>query len=213
VPTAVTAGRSRVKVEAHRHRAGRATSAPAPRSTVKTIVTVVGNVVDSPRRANTATGTVTNFRMASNDRRFDQGTEQWVDSGTLWIDIECWSALSNNVAASISKGDPVIVHGTLSTHTWESENGPRSKPRIKAAAVGLNLSKGRAVFTRDQAARSAEPADEYASGPLSPAAEGTPDDQFLASDEELQAGRDYVGEDEALYGADADDLSREPAHA
>ena len=171
-----------------------------------TTVTVVGNVVDSPRRANTATGTVTNFRMASNDRRFDQSTEQFVDSGTLWIDIECWNALSSNVAASVSKGDPVIVHGTLTTHTWESEQGPRSKPRIKAAAVGLNLSKGRSLFTKDQAARGAEPADVHAGGPLSPAADDAPDD-------ELQAGRDYEGEDEALYGANADDLSREPAYA
>ena len=34
-----------------------------------TIVTVVGNVVDSPRRVALANGAVTNFRMAATARR------------------------------------------------------------------------------------------------------------------------------------------------
>src|SRR5919112_3068602 len=116
---------------------------------------VVGNVVDSPRRANAATGPVTNFRMASTARRYDARTEQFVDSGTFWVDVECWNTLGGNVSASVSKGDPVIVHGALTTHSWESDAGPRSKPRIKAFAVGHSLGKGRALFTRDKSGRGA----------------------------------------------------------
>ncbi len=37
------------------------------------LVTVVGNVVDSPRRVSLANGAVTNFRMASTGRRYDVG--------------------------------------------------------------------------------------------------------------------------------------------
>ena len=106
-----------------------------------TTVTVVGNVVDAPRRNNTQNGAVTNFRIASTARRYDAASEQFVDGGTLWVDVECWNALSGNLAASISKGDPVIVQGALTTHSWESESGPRSKPRIRAFAVGPNLSR------------------------------------------------------------------------
>ena len=63
--------------------------------------------------------------------------------------------------ASISKGDPVIVHGALTTHEWESENGPRSKPRIKAFAVGPNLAEGQRRCSRADrsAARPHEPVD------------------------------------------------------
>ena len=184
-----------------------------------TIVTVVGNVVDSPRRATVGSGVVTNFRIASTARRYDAARQEFVDGGTLWVDVECWSTLSGNVSASISKGDPVIVHGALTTHEWESENGPRSKPRIKAFAVGPNLQKGRAMFTRDRAAaRSGESVEAGTSEPLGSEPVGSEafgagaGEAFPRSDEELLAGRDYEVEGEALDLEDAD-LSREPAHA
>ena len=173
-----------------------------------TIVTVVGNVVDSPRRVNTQNGAVTNFRMASTARRYDTGSQQWVDAATFWVDVECWNTLGGNVSASVCKGDPVIVHGTLSTHEWESDSGPRSKPRIKASAVGPNLQKGRSAFTRDRStARVDEPVDAIASAPFGVES----GDEVPASVEDLQAGRDYEVEGEALDLADAD-LPREPAH-
>lgn len=173
-----------------------------------TTVTVVGNVVDAPRRNNTQNGAVTNFRLASTARRYDAASEQFVDSGTLWVDVECWGALSGNVAASVSKGDPVVVHGALTTHTWESDAGPRSKPRIKAFAVGPNLQKGRALFTRDKSGRSAE------EQPAVPSARDAADGPDLpGADDALRAGRDYVDADGALDSLDADDLTAQPAHA
>jgi single-strand DNA-binding protein len=172
-----------------------------------TIVTVVGNVVDSPRRNNTQNGAVTNFRLASTARRYDAGTGQFVDSGTFWVDVECWNGLSGNVAASLSKGDPVIVHGALTTHSWESDAGPRSKPRIKAFAIGPNLQKGRSLFTRDRSGRSTDESG------VPPVADGAGEQEFPAPGADPRPGRDYVGTDEAFDPVDADDLSREPAHA
>jgi single-strand DNA-binding protein len=176
-----------------------------------TIVTVVGNVVDSPRRVSLDNGAVTNFRMASTARRYDAGRQEFVDSGTFWVDVECWNGLSGNVSASISKGDPVIVHGALTTHSWESENGRRSNPRIKAFAVGPNLNRGTSVFKRDRSGRSSEAADATASGPLSPEP-GDGVEEFPSSLEELLPGRDYVGDDETLNGVNPTGLSAEPAH-
>ena len=175
-----------------------------------TIVTVVGNVVDSPRRVSLPNGAVTNFRMASTSRRYDTGSQQFVDAGTFWVDVECWNTLSGNVSGSVSKGDPVIVHGVLTTHEWESDNGPRSKPRIKAFAVGPNLQKGRSFFTRDRSStrsvEAVESADALATEPFGP--EGEP----ALPGEELLAGRDYEVEGEAL-DLETADPSREPAHA
>jgi single-strand DNA-binding protein len=174
-----------------------------------TFVTVVGNVVDSPRRVSLENGAVTNFRMASTARRYDSRTQEFVDSGTFWVDVECWNGLSSNVSGSVSKGDPVIVHGALSTHSWESENGRRSTPRIKAFAVGPNLSRGTAVFKRDKSARGPEAVDGSASGSLSA---GEADvEELPSSPEGLRAGRDYEADDETLQSMD-DDLSTEPAH-
>jgi single-strand DNA-binding protein len=172
------------------------------------MVTVVGNVVDSPRRVSLDRGAVTNFRLASTSRRYDTTQETFVDSGTFWVDVECWGALSGNVSASLSKGDPVVVHGTLTTHSWDSESGPRSKPRIKALAVGPNLQKGRAQFTRDKGVRAGE---ETASMP--PAGDGADEPRSSRLDEpEVRAGRDYEAAADALDPVDADGLPGQPAH-
>src|SRR3954463_7085709 len=194
---------------------GRAPAAPSgaavPRSTVNdTLVTVVGNVVDSPRRVSLSDGAVTNFRMASPARRYDASTQQFVDAGTLWVDVECWNGLSSNVSATVSKGDPVIVQGALTTHSWESDNGRRSAPRIRAFAVGPNLARGTSVFKRDKSGRSAEAADPTSNGPQSPddgAAEA-----FRSSDLELRAGRDYEDDAETLHGMNLADPPVEPAY-
>jgi single-strand DNA-binding protein len=171
-----------------------------------TLVTVIGNVVDSPRRVSLESGAVTNFRMASTARRYDTRTQEFVDAGTFWVDVECWNGLSGNVSASVSKGDPVIVRGALSTHSWETEHGRRSIPRIRAFAVGPNLARGTAAFKRDRPTRTAAPAEEIAAP-----GQGT-EVEVAPSSAELLPGRDYVGEEETLYDPSADDLAGEPAH-
>ncbi|MGY1603158.1 single-stranded DNA-binding protein [Geodermatophilus sp. SYSU D00815] len=114
----------------------------------ETEVTVVGNVVGPPQKNRTANGSVTNFRLASTSRRFDKGVQGWVDSKTLFLDVECWGELGGNVSHTISKGDPVIVFGWLFTDEWESDQGRRSKVKLRAAAVGPDLNKGTADFRR-----------------------------------------------------------------
>ena len=115
----------------------------------KSDTVVVGNLVDSPRMNRTASGSpVTNFRVASTRRRFDQQTQAWVDAHTLWLDVECFGELAGNVARSLVKGDPVVVTGDLYTNSWESETGPRQSPRLKADSVGPDLAKGWAAYHR-----------------------------------------------------------------
>jgi single-strand DNA-binding protein len=170
-----------------------------------TIVTVVGNVVDSPRRVSLENGAVTNFRMASTARRYDGAKQEFVDAGTFWVDVECWNGLSSNVSGSVSKGDPVIVHGALSTHSWESENGRRSTPRIRAFAVGPNLARGTADFKRDRPART-----EDAAGVLQPAEPA--DGGFVEEADAPVAGRDYEVGEQTLQDVNPADLPMEPAH-
>jgi single-strand DNA-binding protein len=114
----------------------------------ETPIHVVGNVVDVPRRNRTSNGSVTNFRMASTSRHWDDETKGFVDGATLWIDVACWGELGGNVARSVSKGDPVLVVGNLLTESWDSDAGRRSSNRMKASAVGLNLARGWSDFKR-----------------------------------------------------------------
>ncbi|WP_138759130.1 single-stranded DNA-binding protein [Modestobacter altitudinis] len=125
----------------------------------ETDVTVAGNIVNSPQRSRLPSGdSVTNFRMASTSRRFDRETQTWTDHRTFFVDVECWGELGGNVSHTLSKGDPVVVRGEIYTHEWDSEQGRRSRPQVRAAHVGPDLARGVADFRRS--ARAAVPAEE-----------------------------------------------------
>jgi single-stranded DNA-binding protein len=169
-----------------------------------TEITVIGNVVNSPSRKRTQSGSVTNFRVAATERRFDSATQDWVDGHSFFVEVECWGELGGNVSHSISKGDPVVVVGAIRTHEWDSEQGRRSRPQIKAEAVAPNLARGVADFRRTPRAAAA------ASDESAPSADASAGRDELES---LIEGRDYVGTDQTLNRMDSDELSPEPAHA
>lgn len=189
-----------------------------------TFITVVGNVVDSPRKVRVKNGSVTNFRLASTGRRFDGATQQWVDSTTFYVDVECWNDLSSHVSGSVSKGDPVVVLGAISTQEWENDAGRRSKPQIKATAVGHNLARGIASFTRIKSSRvqqvsadaaAGDPSDEEFGEPLDPRTGellGSGDPATTEEAEGIRRGRDYVTDPSTLDGVTTGDLA-EPVHA
>jgi single-strand DNA-binding protein len=125
-----------------------------------TEITVIGNVVTAPNSNRTPSGSkVTNFRLASTERRYDYASQGWVDGNTFWIDVECWGELGGNVSQSVAKGDPVVVVGTITTHEWESEQGRRNRPQIRAEAVAPNLARGTAEFKRTPKAAPATSGD------------------------------------------------------
>jgi single-strand DNA-binding protein len=192
------------------------------RSTVfETMITVVGNVVDSPRKGRANNGSVTNFRVASTPRRFDSTAQRFVDGETFFVDVECWGDLSNHVSGSVGAGDPVVVVGAISTSEWETDAGRRSKPRIRARVVGHNLHWGISKFTKLPKASASLGAESSAESsaeqtptdlPVDPSDEefGDSVDQFTG---ELLRGRDYVTDPATLHDLTADDLGIEPAHA
>ena len=170
-----------------------------------TEITVIGNVATSPSSNRTPNGNkVTNFRLASTERRFDGASQGWVNGNTFWVDVECWGDLSGNVSQSVAKGDPVVVVGTITTHEWESEQGRRERPRIKAEAVAVNLARGTADFTRTPRTASTAPGDD------APPVEA-PDGAAPDSTADLLEGRDYERDLSALDEENSDDALREPA--
>jgi single-stranded DNA-binding protein len=169
-----------------------------------TEITVIGNVVTSPSRNRTQNGSVTNFRVAATERRFDSAMQEWIDGATFFVDVEAWGELGGNVSHSVSKGDPVVVVGAIRTDQWESEQGRRSRPQIKAEAVAPNLARGVADFRR-----TARAAAVGVGEPTVPAEDAGAQD-FV--DSELSAGRDYVVGEETLDGETPTDLAMEPAH-
>jgi single-strand DNA-binding protein len=114
-----------------------------------TYMTVVGNVVDDPRMRITKTGhAVTNFRLASTPRRIDRESGRWVDCPTLFVNVTCWRAMGENVAASLHKGQPVLVTGRYYTRPYEVNETIRIAYELEANAVGHDLSRGTSEFCK-----------------------------------------------------------------
>jgi len=109
----------------------------------ETPVTVVGTLVSDmrPRRVGPDAALVLNFRVACNERRFDKASESWVDGESLYLSVSCWRRLAEN-AASLVKGDPVIVRGKLRTREWTTEQGERrSVVELEATSIGPDLAR------------------------------------------------------------------------
>jgi single-strand DNA-binding protein len=114
-----------------------------------TIMTVVGNVVDTPRMRMTKSGhAVTNFRVASTSRRFDREHQRWVDNSTLFVNVTCWRAMAENVSLSVHKGQPVVVCGRYYSREYEINETVRVSYELEANVVGHDLSRGTADFRK-----------------------------------------------------------------
>lgn len=94
---------------------------------------------------------VASFRLACTPRRFNRRTESWSDGLTQWYTVSAWRGLADNCAASLRRGDPVVVHGRLETRTYVNANDVEVVSfEIDAVHVGHDLSRGTTVFTRAQ---------------------------------------------------------------
>jgi single-strand DNA-binding protein len=92
-------------------------------------------------------GSVSAFRLACTPRVRSKGGE-FSDGNTTWIDVTCFRSLATHVAASIRKGDPVIVVGRLRTSVWEKDGQTRERLGLEAETVGHDLTRGTAIFRR-----------------------------------------------------------------
>ena len=118
----------------------------------ETPVTVVGTLVTDmrPRRVGPDGSLVLNFRVASNERRFDKVSESWVNGESLYLSVSCWRRLAEN-AASMVKGDPVIVIGKLRTREWTTDQGERrSVVEMEASAIGPDLARCAATVRKQR---------------------------------------------------------------
>jgi single-strand DNA-binding protein len=137
-----------------------------------TYLTMVGNVLTKPelRRTEKTGQVVANFRVASTSRRFDRATNRWVDGNTLRLRVSCWRGLAEGVNQSLMVGDPVVVVGRLYTRDWimPETNQARVAYEMDAVAVGHDLSRGQATFTRRKPTATAaiedDESDEYVAG-------------------------------------------------
>jgi single-strand DNA-binding protein len=116
----------------------------------ETHVTVVGSVITAVNRRRLSDGTaVANFRIASNERRFDRASETWTDGDSLYLSVSCWRQLAENVHSTFDIGDPIIVRGRLHTRSYDDKDGKRQTiVELEAVAAGPDLTRSTAKIVR-----------------------------------------------------------------
>lgn len=117
-------------------------------------LTIVGNIASVPERRELPGGaTVIEFRLATTERRFEQGV--WVDAHTNWYRVNAYRGLADNAHASFEKGQRVIVHGRFRLKQWEAGEKRGVAAEIDADALGHDLLFGATTFRRTSLVRSA----------------------------------------------------------
>lgn len=104
-------------------------------------VTVVANVSIAPDLRYTQSGAaVVSFSVADSTSILDKATNTWKDGVPDFIRVEVWNSLAENVAASITKGQEVIIIGRYVSEKYVNKEGKEVITRkLKADAVGPNL--------------------------------------------------------------------------
>lgn len=112
------------------------------------MVTVIGWAATPPREISGDGVPFTSFRMGTTARYFDQRQKEWTDRPTEWITVKAFRETALNVAGSVRKGDPLVVHGRLSTDEWTGENGTRTSLVLDVTALGHDMTWGTSHFAR-----------------------------------------------------------------
>ncbi len=144
-------------------------------------ITLTGLVATTPRHLVTSEGLpITSFRLASTQRRFDRGSQTWVDGDTNWFTVTAFRHLATNAIGSIMKGQRVLVTGRLRVREWQTDEKRGTNVEIDADALGHDLSWGTAVFTRTVASSVAE-GETAPSASAEAAADDGPADELAAA--------------------------------
>lgn len=103
-------------------------------------ITVCGHVATDPKHHRTTSGLdITSFRLASQQRRYDQKQASWVERETNWYTVSAFRGLAIAAAASLVKGQRVIVLGRLRIRDWEQGERRGTSVDIEADHIGPDL--------------------------------------------------------------------------
>ena len=86
-------------------------------------VVLTGNLTRDPELRSLPSGmSVWSLRIASNTRRKDPPSGEWVDKPN-YFDVTIWGRQGENAAQYLSKGRPVAIDGRLEWREWQDKEG------------------------------------------------------------------------------------------
>lgn len=103
-------------------------------------VNLEGNITADPEFG-TSNGTdFARFSIAVNERRLNEETNEWENGEPVFHRVVVFNRLAHNIAASVHKGDTVLVNGDLRLNNYTDKDGNAREGReIVASSVGPSL--------------------------------------------------------------------------
>ena len=132
-----------------------------------TQISIVGNVGDDPELRFTPAGiAVCTFSVAVTPRKLDTSSNKWIDGEATWWRVNAWRELSEHIAASVTKGQRVIVIGNVASRKWTNDKTGESGTswEITVEACGPDLTWATAKVTRSKRDGAPMPEDPWGSG-------------------------------------------------
>ena len=100
---------------------------------------LTGNLTRDPELRNLPSGmAVCSLRIASNTRRKDQSSGEWVDKPN-YFDVTVWGAQGENCAQYLSKGRPVAIDGRLEWREWQDKETGKKRQSVDIIADSVQF--------------------------------------------------------------------------
>jgi len=100
------------------------------------VLTITGNLTADAERGGAPVATLI---VATTPRHYDRAADMWADEETIYLRCTAWRHTAQNIAASLRKGDQVLVHGKLRQHTHTTDTGSRSALELEIDDIGRSL--------------------------------------------------------------------------
>ena len=105
-------------------------------------VIITGNLTRDPELRSLPSGmSVCSLRIASNTRRKDGQSGEWVDKPN-YFDVTIWGRQGENAAQYLAKGRPVAVDGRLEWREWQDQQG-NNRQSVEIVADNIQFLGGR----------------------------------------------------------------------
>ncbi len=105
-------------------------------------VVLTGNLTRDPELRSLPSGmAVCSLRIASNTRRKDNATGEWVDKPN-YFDVTVWGRQGENAAQYLAKGRPIALDGRLEWREWETQDGQK-RQAVEIVADNIQFLGGR----------------------------------------------------------------------
>lgn len=112
-------------------------------------ITITGRLTADPELKITQGGVmIANLRVVTSKRKKEG--DEWKDVDTTYWSVTAFRQLAENVVESLSKGDTVVVVGTVKGRQWEDPKSgeKRTAFEITADEIGAGLTRATAKVNR-----------------------------------------------------------------